>query len=104
MPETLRKGRQAGRRALAAGRGVSCNAALPHSRLDDVAPLGGAARRLLEVRLRQRRLSARGLHRVRRVGRTLADLAGREGPLSSDDVLVALALRADVFDRRAAAS
>jgi magnesium chelatase family protein len=103
-PSAVVARRVASVRALAAGRGVSCNAALPHSRLDDVAPLGGAARRLLEVRLRQGRLSARGLHRVRRVGRTLADLAGREGPLSSDDVLVALALRADVFGWQAAGS
>ncbi len=84
-------------RALAAGRGVVSNAALPMSRLDEVAPLDPAGRRLLEVRLRQGRLSARGLHRVRRVARTLADLAGRDGPLTVDDVYNALALRAEVF-------
>jgi magnesium chelatase family protein len=90
-------GRVAGARSLAAARGVSCNAAVPPARLDDVAPLEPAARRLLEARLRQGRLSARGLHRVRRVARTLADLAGRGGPLTPDDVDSALALRADVF-------
>jgi magnesium chelatase family protein len=52
---------------------------------------------LLEARLRQGRLSARGLHRVRRVARTLADLAGRDGPVGVDDVHAALVLRADVF-------
>ena len=78
--------RVAAARALAAARGVACNAALPRGRLDEVAPLEPAARRLLEVRLRQGRLSARGLHRVRRVARTLADLAGRDGPLTADDV------------------
>jgi magnesium chelatase family protein len=84
-------------RALALKRGVPCNAALPSSRLDSVAPLDGPARRLLELRLRQGRLSARGLHRVRRVARTLADVAGRAGLLTVDDVHAALALRAEVF-------
>jgi magnesium chelatase family protein len=89
--------RVAAARGLAAERGLSCNAALPSDRLDAVAPLQPAARRLLETRLRQGRLSARGLHRVRRVARTLADLVGRDGPLTVDDVCSALALRADVF-------
>ncbi len=89
--------RVAAARSRAAARGLTCNSALPADRLDEVAPLEPAARRLLETRLRQGRLSARGLHRVRRVARTLADLAGRDGWLSSDDVCSALALRADVF-------
>jgi magnesium chelatase family protein len=89
--------RVAAARSLAATRGLACNAALPPDRLDEVAPLEPAARRLLETRLRQGRLSARGLHRVRRVARTLADLAGRDGLLIADDVCSALALRADVF-------
>ncbi len=92
--------RVAAARSLAAGRGVSCNAALPSGRLDAVAPLEPSARRMLEVRLRQGRLSARGLHRVRRVARTLADLAGGHGLLTSNDVHSALALRADVFADR----
>jgi len=78
-------------RAIAAERGVGCNAALPASMLDKVAPLSAAARALLERRLRQHRLSARGLHRVRRVARTVADLAGR-------DICAALVLRSDPFD------
>ena len=89
--------RVAAARSLAAARGLACNAALPSDRLDEVAPLEPAARRLLDTRLRQGRLSARGLHRVRRVARTLADLAGQDGRLTSDDVCSALALRADVF-------
>jgi magnesium chelatase family protein len=84
-------------RELAVSRGVPCNAALASSRLDSAAPLEGGARRLLEIRLRQGRLSARGLHRVRRVARTLADLAGRAGPVIPDDIYGALALRAQVF-------
>jgi magnesium chelatase family protein len=87
---------QAARR-LAADRGVPYNAALPASTLDLSAPVELAARRVLEVRLRQGRLSARGLHRVRRVARTLADLAGRPGAVTVDDVHGALALRAEVF-------
>jgi magnesium chelatase family protein len=89
--------RVAAARRLAGTRGVRCNAELAGSALDQLAPIEGGARRLLEVRLRQGRLSARGLHRVRRVARTLADLDGREGPVTVDDVYGALALRADVF-------
>jgi magnesium chelatase family protein len=95
--------RVAAARQLAARRGVACNAALASSQLDASAPLDGPARRLLEVRLRQGRLSARGLHRVRRVARTLADLAGRDGPVSVDDLHGALALRAEVFGDQQAA-
>ncbi len=96
--------RVAAARSLAMERGVACNAAVPHRRLDDLAPLEPSGRRLLELRLRQGRLSARGLHRVRRVARTLADLAGRDGRLTSDDVYGALALRADVFASQDVAS
>jgi magnesium chelatase family protein len=89
--------RVAAARELARARGVSCNADLPGSTLDQSTPLERDARRLLETRLRQGQLSARGLHRVRRVARTLADLAGRPGPVTADDVYGALALRAEVF-------
>jgi magnesium chelatase family protein len=65
--------------------------------LDTLAPLTPAARRLLEQRLRQGRLSARGLHRVRRVARTLADLAGDDGPVCDEAVHAALSMRADPF-------
>ncbi len=84
-------------RQRAAGRGVRTNAAIPGSRLDELAPLERAARRLLELRLRQGRLSARGAHRVRRVARTLADLAGSEGPVGEEHVFAALALRCEPF-------
>jgi magnesium chelatase family protein len=96
-PSAVVARRVAAARQLALARGVPCNAALASSQLDVTAPLQGAARRLLETRLRQGRLSARGLHRVRRVARTLADLAGREGQVGVDDVHGALALRAEVF-------
>jgi magnesium chelatase family protein len=80
-------------RGRAIERGVHANAELPSWRLDELAPLGPGARRLLARRLRDGRLSARGLDRVRRVALTLADLAGAEGPLSDEHVLTALALR-----------
>jgi len=81
-------------RRRASERGVRANAELPAWRLEEVAPLSGGARRLLEQRLRDGRLSARGLDRVRRVALTVADLAGQEGALSEEHVLFALALRA----------
>jgi magnesium chelatase family protein len=89
--------RVAAARARAARRGVPCNARIPGARLDDLAPLTPGARRLLETRLRQGRLSARGLHRVRRVARTVADLDGRLGPVDVDAVNLALALRIEPF-------
>jgi magnesium chelatase family protein len=45
--------------------------------------------------LRRGSLTARGLHRVRRVARTVADLAGRDGPVTEDDVCAALDLRVE---------
>jgi magnesium chelatase family protein len=74
-------------------RGVTVNAALPASGLDDTVPLDDAARALLERHLRSGRLSARGLHRVRRLARTLADL-GDTGPIvGAPEVAEALFLR-----------
>jgi magnesium chelatase family protein len=94
--------RRVGRaRAMAARRGVVCNSAIPGSALDELAPLTPEATGVLELRLRQGHLSARGLHRVRRVARTLADLAGRPGPIEPADVYGALALRAEVFKEEA---
>lgn len=89
--------RVAAARALAVERGVRCNAELSGRDLDGVAVLGGAAQRLVEHRLRAGRLSARGLHRVKRVARTLADLSGEEeGVLDERHVAAALELRTDV--------
>ena len=96
--------RVAAARELAATRGAGRNADIPASRLDQLAPLSRDARRVLEVRLRQGRLSARGLHRVRRVARTLADLAGREEAVGVEDVFAALSLRAELFAASAEAS
>jgi magnesium chelatase family protein len=84
-----------GVRQLAASRGVVVNADLAAGRLDEVAPLSPAGARVLEHQLRTGRLSARGLHRVRRVALTLADLDGCTGPLSEEHVCGALELRVD---------
>jgi magnesium chelatase family protein len=84
-------------RRIARGRGVIANSAIPGPRLEELVALSPDARGLLETRLRQGRLSARGLHRVRRVARTIADLAGCEGPVGVSDVHAALALRTEPF-------
>lgn len=93
-PSCMVAARVAGARRVAQERGVQANAELPSWRLDELAPLSPGGRRLLERRLREGQLSARGLDRVRRVALTVADLAGSGGPLSEEHVLLALALRA----------
>jgi magnesium chelatase family protein len=95
--------RVAAARELAGRRGVRCNAELPAPRLDDLAPLAPGAGRLLEHRLRAGLLSARGLHRVRRVARTIADLAEAPGPVAEEHVCLALSLRAELAPVEAAA-
>lgn len=82
-------------RALAAERGVRNNASIPLSRVNELAPLEAGAHRVLLWRLRQGALSARGMHRVRRVARTIADLDGQPGIIEEAHVCAALDLRAD---------
>ncbi len=82
-------------RERAHGRGVWANAELSAAALDELAPFSDGAALIVEQALRSGRLSARGLQRVRRVALTLADLWGRSGPLGSDQVSLALSLRAD---------
>jgi magnesium chelatase family protein len=84
-----------GARRLAAARGVRCNAELRVSALDGLAPVHGSAALLFEDALRAGSLSARGLHRARRVARTIADLRDGDGPIIDDDVCLALQLRAE---------
>ena len=78
----------------AATRGVACNAHIPRRRLDDLCPVTPETELVLEGALAGGRLSARGLDRVRRVARTLADLEGHDGPAAPLHVKMALALRA----------
>jgi len=82
-------------RRRACERGVRCNAELPARLLDRMVPLTSAATVLLEYKLRSNGLSARGLHRVRRVARTLADLAGDGEVVGEEHVSLALSLRAE---------
>ena len=88
--------RVAAARELARERGVRCNAELPAARLDALAPLTAGAARVLEHRLRAGLLSARGVHRIRRVARTIADLGGAPGPVDEENVCLALSLRAEL--------
>jgi magnesium chelatase family protein len=70
------RGRVLAVRDRAAGRGL--NAGLSERELQRAAPLGTAAREILSRAQRVFSLSARGLLRVRRVARTIADLEGDE--------------------------
>ena len=98
VAERVRRARQ-----LANDRGVTANAALTQVQLEEVAPLSSGASRLLEHKLRAGTLSARGLDRIRRVARTLADLAAHNGPLLEEHVCLALGLRAEIGPGHAAA-
>lgn len=82
-------------RERAAERGVESNAELSSSRMEEVCKLTPKARNLLLRRLEEGALTGRGLHRVRSVALTLADLADAEPVLSDETVAQALALRAD---------
>jgi len=85
--------RVAAARAVAAGRGVRCNAALEPEVLRTRAPLSPSGTALLEHHLATGALSARGVHRVWRVARTVADLSGHDGALCEEHVAEALHLR-----------
>jgi magnesium chelatase family protein len=91
-------------REVSAARGYELSAAIPGPLLDDVAPLTSGARAVLRRELEADRLSGRGLHRVRRVARTLADLHGCHELIDEEWVMTALNLRIDPLEqaRRAA--
>jgi len=57
---------------------VASNAALPTKLLPQVCRLSAAQRRRARNEAERLEISARGWHRVLRVARTIADLAGRE--------------------------
>jgi len=88
--------RVAAARQRAAERCAAVNALVPGPRLDELAPIDRAARRLLAGLLARGGLSARGLHRIRRVALTLADLEGVDPPLTEEHVGTALGLRAEL--------
>jgi magnesium chelatase family protein len=81
-------------RAAALDRNGVLNAALTPSMLDVCAPLAVEARGALRRELEANRLTGRGLHRVRRVARTIADLDDPSHPLVLEPhVELALQLR-----------
>ena len=63
---------------IAPGRNVYCNALADGKLLEDVAAPSKAGRKLLNTAIENMKLSARGYHRVLKVGRTLADMASDE--------------------------
>lgn len=65
-------------RALAGKRGHASNAALSPAAIDTHCPLENGARTILEQAIARLGLSARAYHRILRVARTIADLAGAE--------------------------
>lgn len=83
-------------RALAIERQGAPNATIDAADIDELAPLTSEATELLRGELESGRLSGRGYHRVRRVARTIADLAAHPGPLLARHVAVALSLRVAV--------
>ncbi len=83
-------------RELAVARGGVVNAALAAPALERVAPLSTGAQAFLEHQVGAGALSARGLTRLWRVARTIADLAGHEGRLEEEHVAMAAGLRVGV--------
>ena len=84
-----------------ASRSPFTNARLPVSDLRRDAALDAPAERMLSAAYESGNLSARGHHRVLRVARTIADLAGRDR-IRSDDIAMAIGFR-DAGETRAAA-
>jgi magnesium chelatase family protein len=80
-------------RRRAADRGVPANAQLRGSALEELVPLDAGATAVIERELRSGALTARGLHRVRRLARTLADLDGVGDVVGEAQVIEALFLR-----------
>ncbi len=93
-PSSTVRPRVAGARSTARRRGWPANAEIPSQALDSVAPLTPGATAILERHLRSGSLSARGLDRVRRVARTIADLSGAPKLVGEEHVAEALQLRA----------
>jgi magnesium chelatase family protein len=94
-PTAIARERVGAALARAASRGVPRNAAIPADRLDDLAPLTPGAVALLRRELELGRLTGRGLHRIRRVALTLADLNEWSLPLGEAAVATALNMRID---------
>ena len=83
-------------RRMALDRSGMLNAALDEHGLNEFAPLSKAAGAMLYRELDKGRLTARGLHRVWRVARTLADLDENPGEIDEANVITALGMRARI--------
>lgn len=84
-------------RGVALERAGVLNADLDDRMLHEFAPLDPDAERMLRLDLDRGRLTGRGYHRVRRVARTLADLAGDvDGDIDESYVAAALSMRTRV--------
>jgi magnesium chelatase family protein len=97
-PSAVVARRVAAARTLAVERAGRLNAALHGELLDAFAPVSAAARAVLKAEIERDRLTGRGYHRIRRVARTIADLAAAESGRAPDvvdveHVEVALSLR-----------
>lgn len=96
------RARVAATRRVAIARQGRLNAQLSGEDLEEYAPLDAAGRNLLRHELEGGRLTGRGLHRVRRVARTVADGRGRSDVVEEVDIATALSLRAPIGGRHAA--
>ncbi len=76
-----------------ARRGGRANGELSVAEIRRHCALDADAERLVAAAVKDRRLSARGYHRLLRVARTVADLAGSEG-IAREHLASALLLRA----------
>ena len=85
-------------RSTAVERGYVLASRIPPNRLDVDAPLDASAARLLRRELERGRLSGRGLHRVRRVARTITDLLSDDEVIGDQAVRLALQLRSAMDD------
>jgi magnesium chelatase family protein len=96
---SLVQARVAQTRAIALNRQGFLNAFLSGEDLDVFAPIDVSGRELLRRELESGRLSGRGLHRLRRVARTLADRRGEGESVEEIDIATAMALRAKIGGR-----
>ncbi len=72
------------------------NSDIPPSVIDDYCPIPPPLNSRWKELCQEHKLSGRGVDRVRRVARTIADLEGKEYP-TADNFELALSLRADVL-------